>query len=208
MSATPRTPWADFRTRISTAAVSIAVGVAVLLTLSAIVHESRTVRQNLLVTGQQLAAHLAHNSVIPVLAGDRDQTEKAARALLEVPDVAQVLVYRRGGPFARVERDERLYVILDVFSRYVVGWMVADGESAVLAKRLIEEICQRQGIEPNQLTLHADRGSSMISEPVAFLLADLGVTKTHSRPHVSDDNPFSTSSAGTTPSITTAASAS
>ena len=84
-----------------------------------------------------------------------------------------------------------LYVILDVFSRYVVGWMVADGESAVLAKRLIEETCQRQAIEPNQLTLHADRGSSMISKPVAFLLADLGVTKTHSRPHVSDDNPFS-----------------
>jgi putative transposase len=84
-----------------------------------------------------------------------------------------------------------LYVILDVFSRYVVGWMVADGESAALAKRLIEEACQRQGIEPNQLTLHADRGSSMISKPVAFLLADLGVTKTHSRPHVSDDNPFS-----------------
>jgi putative transposase len=84
-----------------------------------------------------------------------------------------------------------LYVILDVFSRYVVGWMVADGESAALAKRLIEETCQRQGIEPNQLTLHADRGSSMISKPVAFLLADLGVTKTHSRPHVSDDNPFS-----------------
>ena len=84
-----------------------------------------------------------------------------------------------------------LYVILDVFSRYVVGWMVADGESAALAKRLIDETCRRQNIQPGQLTLHADRGSSMISKPVAFLLADLGVTKTHSRPHVSDDNPFS-----------------
>ena len=84
-----------------------------------------------------------------------------------------------------------LYVILDVFSRYVVGWMVAARESAVLAQRLIAETCARQGIEPGQLTIHADRGSSMTSKPVALLLADLGVTKTHSRPHVSNDNPFS-----------------
>jgi putative transposase len=84
-----------------------------------------------------------------------------------------------------------LYVILDVFSRYVVGWMVAHEESAVLAKKLIAETCARQGIGPDQLTLHADRGSSMTSKPVALLLADLGVTKTHSRPYVSNDNPFS-----------------
>src|SRR5579859_6501239 len=84
-----------------------------------------------------------------------------------------------------------VYVILDVFSRYVVGWMVAHRESAALAEKLIEETCIRQRIESGQLTLHADRGSSMTSKPVAFLLADLGVTKTHSRPHVSDDNPFS-----------------
>jgi putative transposase len=84
-----------------------------------------------------------------------------------------------------------LYVILDVFSRYVVGWMVAHRESNELAKKLIAETCARQGIEPGQLTVHADRGSSMTSKPVAFLLADLGVTKTHSRPYVSDDNPFS-----------------
>ncbi len=86
-----------------------------------------------------------------------------------------------------------LYVILDIFSRYVVGWMVAERESATLAKRLIEESCQKQGIEPEQLTLHADRGSSMKSKVVAQLLADLGVTKTHSRPQVSNDNPFSES---------------
>jgi len=86
-----------------------------------------------------------------------------------------------------------LYVILDVFSRYVVGWMVADRESATLAERLIAETCARQKIERDQLTLHADRGSSMKSKPVALLLADLGVTKTHSRPHVSNDNPFSES---------------
>jgi putative transposase len=86
-----------------------------------------------------------------------------------------------------------LYVILDVFSRYVTGWMVAMRESAELAKRLIQESCEKQNILPGQLTLHADRGSSMRSKPMAFLLADLGVTKTHSRPHVSDDNPYSES---------------
>src|SRR5271154_6735598 len=86
-----------------------------------------------------------------------------------------------------------LYVILDVFSRYVVGWMVADGESAELAKRLIADTCRKQDIEPGQLTIHADRGSSMTSKPVAFLMADLGIAKTHSRPHVSDDNPYSES---------------
>jgi putative transposase len=84
-----------------------------------------------------------------------------------------------------------LYVILDVFSRYVVGWMVAHRESAQLAKKLIDEVCARQGIIPGQLTIHADRGSSMTSKAVALLLSDLGVVKSHSRPYVSDDNPFS-----------------
>jgi putative transposase len=86
-----------------------------------------------------------------------------------------------------------LYVILDVFSRYVVGWMVAPRETAELAKRLIADTCEKQDIQPGQLTLHADRGSSMKSKPVAFLLADLAVTKSHSRPYVSDDNPYSES---------------
>ena len=86
-----------------------------------------------------------------------------------------------------------LYVILDVFSRYIVGWMVATQETAALAKKLIAETCRREGITPEQLTLHADRGSSMTSKSVALLLADLGVTKTHSRPYVSNDNPFSES---------------
>jgi len=84
-----------------------------------------------------------------------------------------------------------LYVMLDVFSRYVVGWMVAHRESATLAERFIEETCGRQGIDRGQLTIHADRGAAMTSKSVAFLLADLGITKTHSRPHVSNDNPFS-----------------
>jgi putative transposase len=84
-----------------------------------------------------------------------------------------------------------LYVILDIFSRYVVGWMVANRESALLAEKLIQETCLKQGIQPGQLLIHADRGSSMKSKPVALLLSDLGVTKTHSRPHTCDDNPYS-----------------
>jgi putative transposase len=86
-----------------------------------------------------------------------------------------------------------LYVILDVFSRYVTGWMVAYRESAELAKQLIQQTVQKYSIPQGQLTLHADRGTSMRSKPVAFLLADLGVTKTHSRPYTSDDNPYSES---------------
>jgi putative transposase len=86
-----------------------------------------------------------------------------------------------------------LYVILDIFSRYVVGWMIAHREQSALAKRLIGDSCQKQEISKDQLTLHADRGSSMTSKNVAYLLADLGVTKTHSRPHVSNDNPYSES---------------
>lgn len=84
-----------------------------------------------------------------------------------------------------------LYVILDIFSRYVVGWMVASRESAALAEVLIRQTCAKQDIGRDQLTIHADRGSSMTSKPVAFLLADLGVTQSHSRPHVSNDNLFS-----------------
>jgi putative transposase len=83
-----------------------------------------------------------------------------------------------------------LYVILDIYSRYAVGWMVAARESAVLAEKLIAETCAKQGITRGQLSLHADRGSSMTSKPVALLLADLGVTQSHSRPHVSNDNPY------------------
>lgn len=86
-----------------------------------------------------------------------------------------------------------LYKIMDVYSRYVVGWMVAYKESSMLAQTLIGESCLKQGIERDQLTLHADRGSSMKSNAVGQLLTDLGVTKTHSRPHVSNDNPYSES---------------
>ncbi len=86
-----------------------------------------------------------------------------------------------------------LYVILDIFSRYVVGWMVAQREQAIFAQRLIADTCQKQAIKPKQLVIHADRGSSMKSKPVAFFLSDLGITKSHSRPYVSNDNPYSES---------------
>ena len=84
-----------------------------------------------------------------------------------------------------------LYVILDLYSRYVVGWMVARREAARLAQRLISETLDKQGIGRDELTLHADRGSSPAAKSVALLLADLGVRKSHSRPHTSNDNPFS-----------------
>jgi putative transposase len=84
-----------------------------------------------------------------------------------------------------------LYVILDVFSRYVVGWMVAEAENAGLAERLLEHTCAKRGIAPHHLTLPADRGSPMTSKTLAQLLADLGIDKSHGRPHVSNDHPFS-----------------
>ena len=84
-----------------------------------------------------------------------------------------------------------LYVILDIFSRYVVGWTLDLCESALLAQRLIDKTCIEQEIKPGQLSLHADRGPSMKSDLVAKLLCSLGVTKSHSRPHVSNDNPYS-----------------
>lgn len=86
-----------------------------------------------------------------------------------------------------------LYVILDVFSRYVTGWMVAHREGAELAKQFIQETIRKHQVPAGQLNIHADRGRVMTSKPVAFLMADLGVTKTHSRPYVSDDNPYSES---------------
>jgi putative transposase len=86
-----------------------------------------------------------------------------------------------------------LYVILDIFSRHVVGWLIAERESAELAQQLIAETVSRHDVQPGMLTLHADRGAAMRSKPVAALLVDLDITKSHSRPHVSDDNPYSES---------------
>ena len=84
-----------------------------------------------------------------------------------------------------------LYVIMDIYSRYVVGWMVADRENSALAGRLIQQSCLKHGVQPRLLTLHSDRGAPMTSQCTAQLLADLGVTRSLSRPQVSDDNPFS-----------------
>ena len=84
-----------------------------------------------------------------------------------------------------------LYVIMDIYSRYVVGWMVADRENSALAGRLIQQSCLKHGVQPRVLTLHSDRGTPMTSQCTAQLLADLGVTRSLSRPQVSDDNPFS-----------------
>ncbi len=86
-----------------------------------------------------------------------------------------------------------LYVILDIYSRYVVGWTIAGRENSQIAKDLIETTCLRQGINRNQLLIHSDRGAAMTSKTVALLLADLGVTKSFNRPHVSNDNPYSES---------------
>jgi putative transposase len=86
-----------------------------------------------------------------------------------------------------------LYVIIDIYSRYVVGWLLADAESKELAEKLLADTIAKHHINRAQLTIHADNGSSMASKPVAFLLADLGVTKSHSRPHTSNDNPYSES---------------
>ena len=84
-----------------------------------------------------------------------------------------------------------LYVILDVYSRYVVGWLLAEQESTELAQQLIAATCDKQGIRREQLTLHADHGGPMIAHSLEQLLSALGVSKTHSRPHVSNDNPYS-----------------
>ena len=86
-----------------------------------------------------------------------------------------------------------LYVILDIFSRRVVGWCVADAESAVLFRPLLDDAIAKHQVPPGQLTLHADRGGPMKAKATALLLADLGVTRSHNRPHTSNDNPFSES---------------
>jgi putative transposase len=86
-----------------------------------------------------------------------------------------------------------LYVVLDIFSRYVVGWMVAERESAALGQDVVRAASERYGIVPGQLIVHADRGSPMVAKSTALLYADLGIGKSHSRPHVSNDNPFSES---------------
>ena len=124
----------------------------------------------------------------------RDQARHPAYAKPELVATAPNQVWswditKLKGPVACVYFS--LYVILDLFSRYVVGWMVAARESAMLAERLIAATCEKQGIAPHQLTIHADRGAPMRSKLVIDLFADLGIAGSHSRPRVSNDNPFS-----------------
>lgn len=124
----------------------------------------------------------------------RDQARHPAYAKPELVATAPNQVWswditKLKGPVAYVYFS--LYVILDLFSRYVVGWMVAAHENARLAERLIDATCQKQGIGPAQLTIHADRGAPMRSKLVAELFTDLGIAASHSRPRVSNDNPFS-----------------
>ena len=85
----------------------------------------------------------------------------------------------------------KLYTVLDIFSRYVVGWMIAERETSELARQLIAETARKQGIQTDQLILHSDNGAPMTGKPLSQLLVDLGITRSHSRPHTSDDNPFS-----------------
>jgi len=84
-----------------------------------------------------------------------------------------------------------LYVLLDIYSRYAVGWMLAHHESGEFASQLVKDACEKQGIDRGQLIIHADRGSAPTSKTLAQMFADLGVTPSHSRPYVSNDNPFS-----------------
>jgi putative transposase len=125
--------------------------------------------------------------------GDRrDQATRPAHVKPELCAIAPNEVYawditKLHGP--RKWTYYYLYVVIDIYSRYIVGWMVADRESSALARVLLMQTIKQQQADPSKLTIHADRGSSMTSKPVAFLLADLGVTKSHSRPHVSNDNP-------------------
>jgi putative transposase len=102
----------------------------------------------------------------------------------------------RSDPYTKLLGPEKwtyfyLYVLIDIFSRYVPGWLLAPRETAELAERFLAETIRKQNVAGDQLTIHADRGTSMASRPVALLLADLGVTKSHSRPHCSNDNPYS-----------------
>ncbi len=125
--------------------------------------------------------------------GDRrDQATRPARVKPELCATAPNQVY--AWDITKLHGPQKwtyyyLYVVIDIYSRYVVGWMVADRESSALARVLLKQTIKQQHADPTKLTIHADRGSSMTSKPVAFLLADLGVTKSHSRPHVSNDNP-------------------
>jgi putative transposase len=151
----------------------------------------------LLDEGTYLGSQSTFYRLLRAVSGTRERRRQAAHPAAVKPELAAA------GPnqcwswdITKLHGPEKwtyyhLYVILDIYSRYAVGWMLATRESAALAEKLIASSCAAQGIGQGQLTIHADRGSSMTSRPVAFLLADLAITQSHSRPHVSNDNPYS-----------------
>lgn len=132
----------------------------------------------------------AHGEVCERRLIRRHPAYKKPELLAEVPNEVWSwdITWLRG---ARKLEKYPLYTVLDIFSRYVVGWMIAEAESSDLVKQLIAETARKQGIQPDQLTLHADNGSPMTGKPLSQLIVDLGITKSPSHPHTSDDNSFS-----------------
>jgi putative transposase len=172
----------------------------------AVLHDERfqdrspaAVQATLLDEGQYLCSSLTMNRLIEKIGESRERRDQLVHPSYQKPELLASApnqlwswdITKLPGPAKWTYF--YLYVILDVFSRYAVGWMVAHRESAELAKQFIEETIRKHQIPAGQLNIHADRGRVMTSKPVAFLMADLGVTKTHSRPYVSDDNPYSES---------------
>ena len=139
--------------------------------------------------GRPRANHYRRHAQSPAPTQPKREPRPQPRALSAAERAEVLAVLHEAGPAKWTYFD--LYSIIDIYSRYTVGWMVATRESKELAERLLGDTIAKQSIDRDQLTIHADRGSSMASKPVAFLLADLGVTKSHSRPHCSNDNPFS-----------------
>ena len=136
------------------------------------------------------------NGVTPWRAGCGESRTSGSEGGPERPTSRNVGRALRSDPYTKLHGPTRghfydLYVILDIFSRYVLNWLVAAHEDAELAKEFIEDAILTQGITRDTLTIHADRGGAMRSKPVSQLMVDLGVTRSHSRPHVSNDNPFS-----------------
>ena len=137
---------------------------------------------------------------VPTAPGKRESRERRRQATHPAHTIPELVadepnrvwsydVTKLKGPRRGVHYD--LFVMLDIFSRYCCGWMVVDQEDGQVAKAWIAEVTESQHIAPHRLTIHADRGSSMTSKPVAALLSDLKIGRTHSRPHVSNDNPYS-----------------
>lgn len=157
------------------------------------------VYSNLLSQGKYVCSIRTMYRVLETANEVRERRNRAKRPVYHKPELVatapnqvwswDISKLRTGKPFSYLF----LYVILDVFSRYVVGWMIAERENSSLATRLIEETYNRHGVEPDQLILHADNGPQMVSGTTVQLCAKLGIMRSHNRPYVSNDNPFSES---------------